>query len=391
MDFHEDEGVRSFREQTRDLLKDHLTPSMIERAHETGTMHDWELHRQLASTGIIAEGIASEARSGRDPLEMFAFFDELGLADAPFYGLANTVLVAGVIQQVGSDHLRQEVLPKLYRGDAIVALGYTEPDSGSDVAAASTRARVTPDGAGNWIVNGQKMFTTFAHEASYVLLLTRTDPDVPKHRGLTMFLVPMDLPGIEVQPVFTLGGERTNITFYTDVIVPDQWRVGGVDGGWEVMKVALSYERGVLGNTNQAVGLLEKLVRWASEQQSDDGRPLLADPVVRAKLARIAIDNEVTALLGTRAALIASRGGYPTVEGAVAKLFASEAYNRAAERCQEIAGPAGLLRRPDPDAAAGGWIERAARDAPVTTVYGGTSEIQRNLIAQRHLGLPKAP
>jgi alkylation response protein AidB-like acyl-CoA dehydrogenase len=390
MDFHDDEQVRAFRDYTREILRDHLTSEMVARAHETGTMHDWTLHRHLASTGIIAEGIASTSRTGRDPLEMFAFFDELGLADAPFYGLANTMLVAGVIEQVGSEFLRQTVLPELHKGDAIVALGYTEPDSGSDVAAASTRARPAIGNAGEWIITGQKMFTTFAHEAKYVLLLTRTNTDVPKHAGLTMFLVPLHLAGIHVEPIFTLGGERTNITFYDDVVVLDRWRVGHVDGGWDVMKVALSYERGVLGNTNQAVGLLEKTVRWAAEARAGDGRPLLQDPVVRVRLARIAIDNEVTALLATRAALIASGGGRPTIEGAVAKLFASEAYNAAAERCLEITGSQGLIQHPDQRAVAGGDVERASRDAPVTTIYGGTSEIQRNLIAQRHLGLPKS-
>jgi alkylation response protein AidB-like acyl-CoA dehydrogenase len=389
MDFAPDERLERFQSRTRELLRRAVTPEMVERAHATGTMHDWDLHRAIAETGLLAEGMASDTRSGRDPLELYVLFDELGLANAPYSGLGTTMLVAGVLDELGTEFHRHEVMPRLHAGEAIVALGYTEPDAGSDVAAASTRAELAHDGSGDWIINGQKMFTTLAHESSYVLLLTRTNAEVAKHLGLTMFLVPLDLPGIEIQPVMTMGGDRTNITFYTDVRVADRWRVGDVGGGWEVMKVALAYERGVFGNTNQAMSLLERCRAWAASAVRPDGTRVIDDPLVRVRLARIAIDNEVTSLLTLRAAFMASEGGHPTIEGAVAKLFASEAYTRAAEACQSVAGPSGLLEDAGDGAAANGWIDHAARDAPVTTIYAGTSEIQRNLIAERHLGLPK--
>ncbi|MFI6983159.1 acyl-CoA dehydrogenase family protein [Embleya sp. NPDC050154] len=384
MDFEPKESVEEFRRWIRAFVAEHLTEEMIERARRTGTFHDWEFHRALAATGVIAEGMAGPGRStGRDPLELYVFFDELGLADAPFFGLANTMLVAGIVEQIGSAFHLAEVLPRFHRGEAIAALGYSEPGSGSDVAAAATRAeRILghPEDEPVWLVNGQKMFTTLVHEAGYVILLTRTDPDVAKHRGLTMFLVPMDLPGISFQPVETMGGDRTNITYFTDVRVPDRWRLGEVDGGWGVMKVALAYERGVFGNMNQGVSLLRRFTRWAAETGAMD------DTSVRKRLARIAIDNEITALLALRPALIASAGGLPTTEGSIAKLYASESYNRAAEACLDMAGPEGLLGEPG-DA----WfVDHAARDAPVTTIYGGTSEIQRNNIAEHRLGLPRA-
>jgi alkylation response protein AidB-like acyl-CoA dehydrogenase len=389
MDFARDDAVEAFRHRTRELLAEQVTPEVLDRVHGTGTQHDWGLHRAIAATGLIADGIGSASRSGRDPLELFTFFDELGLANAPFHGLANTMLVAGVIEEVGTDFHRCEILPRLHSGEAIVAFGYSEPDHGSDVASASTRARPAEDGSGDWVIDGQKMFTSFAHEAAYVLLLTRTNPDVAKHRGLTMFLVPLDRPGIEIQPVMTLGGDRTNITFYSGVRVSDEWRLGDVDGGWQIMTVALAYERGVLGNTNQAVRLLERCRSWAATTARADGTRPLDDPTVRARLARIAIDNEIARLLSLRAASIASSGGVPAIEGTLAKLFASEAYARAAEACQCIVGPDALLDPDEPEAPADGWIDRAVRDAPVTSIYGGTSEIQRGIIAERHLGLPR--
>src|SRR3954449_2100720 len=301
MDFETDKRAEEFRDETRAFLRDHLTPEMIAKAHATGTMHDWDLFRALAATGVIADGIASATRSGRDPIELYVLFEELGLADAPFYGLASTMLVAGILEEVGNEFHRSEVLPRLHAGEAICVLGYSEPDAGSDVAAAVTRARRADDGSGDWIINGQKMFTTLAHEAGYVILLTRTNTEVPKHRGLTMFLLDVDTEGVEVQPVWTLGGDRTNITFYTDVRLEDHWRIGEVDGGWDVMKVALAYERGVLGNTNQAVSLLRSTVAWASDATGDDGSRVIDDPTVRVRLARIAVDNEVGELLALRA------------------------------------------------------------------------------------------
>ena len=142
-----------------------------------------------------------------------------------------------------------------------MSLGYSEPDSGSDVASIKTRAIRDGD---EWVINGQKMFTTLAHEANYVFLLARTNPDVPKHKGLTMFLVPLDSPGIEIQPVHTVGGERTNATFYNDVRVSDHFRIGEVDGGWDVMTVALTFERGGFG-LSEADRVWEQAVAWAKD------------------------------------------------------------------------------------------------------------------------------
>jgi hypothetical protein len=258
-------------------------------------------------------------------------------------------------------------------------LGYSEPDAGSDVAAVQTRAVRDGD---EWVINGQKMFTTMAHEADYVFLLTRTNPDKPKHKGLTMFLVPMDAPGIEVTPVHTLGGERTNITFYTDVRVPDSCRVGDVDDGWSVMHAALVYERNGT-NWGEPDRLVRKVAAWAAETGALD------DPLVAERLAEHATAMEVGRLLVYRAATLAAAGAMTAVEGSMAQLFLPEAFTRAASELLDVLGARGVLPHGEDGAPVAGWVEHAYRHSTVTTIYGGSSEIQRGIIAERGLGLPR--
>jgi alkylation response protein AidB-like acyl-CoA dehydrogenase len=257
-------------------------------------------------------------------------------------------------------------------------MGYSEPEAGSDVAA--TRTTAVRDGD-DWIVNGEKIFTSMAHEAHYVFLLTRTNPDVPKHRGLTMFLVPMDSPGVSVEPLWTLGAPgRTNRTFYRDVRVPDSARIGEVDGGWAVMNVALTFER---GGGFTAVRALEHAVEWASAQ----GR--LDDPDVVARLARVHAANEVSALLSLRSTWLHASGALPGVEGSMAKLYSASAFQTSTADLLDLLGADALLHESEADAPVGGVLEYQWRKSPVVTIYGGTNEILRTIIAERHLGLPR--
>ena len=382
MEFTTSETVAAFAAEVRQFLAEHLTTEAREQMHRTGTVHDWALHRAIAARGWVAAAIPG-ASAARDPFEMAVLFRELELADAPYHGLATTMIVAGVLDQAGSEALKAKVLPEILAGDAIASLGYSEPDHGSDVAAASTRA-VPNDGGSSWTINGQKMWTTLAHVAQHVLLLTRTDPDVPKHRGLSMFLVPLDTAGISVQAVPTMASERTNVTFYDDVVVSDDCRVGDINGGWRVMAIALGLERGVMGGTAMGEVLWHQARAWAESAGMIDRGP------VREALARTRIDNEISWLLTQRTAWIANTGGSPSIEGSMAKLFSSQAYQRAARRFQDLAGAGGLLAMGTPGAVADGAIERSARHAAVTTIQGGTTEIQRNNIAERHLGLPSS-
>ena len=385
MDFSLSPRAAEFRTEVMAFLDSHLTGEVIDTMHRTGTFNDKHFNAALADAGLLAGAVPGYG--DRDPIELYVLFNELEKAGAPYDGLAVTMLVAGVINAVGTDFHREQVLDRLLTGRFNCCLGYSEPDHGSDVAAITTRAVQDGD---EWVINGQKMWTTMAHEADWVILLTRTEPDVPKHKGLTMFLVPMDTPGIEVQPVPTMASERTNATFYDEVRIGDEWRLGDVNGGWSVMGVALAFERGVMGGTNPAVPLLRHVRGWATDAPSPDGGHMIDDPLLRERIARTAIANQVSQLLTLRAAWIAATGGLPGLEGSMAKLYATDRYRQAVGWFQQMAGADGLLGFGTDGAAADGWIDYDARHSPVTTIYGGTTEINRNNVAERHLGLPRA-
>ena len=386
MDFTASEDAIRFRAEVRQVIAEAFTHDVRQRAHDTGTMHNWDLHHAMADRGFIRQLLPeSLGGGGRGPEEMAALFHELERAGAPYDGLSIVVMVASVIAHVGNEMQQREVLPRLLDGRAMAALGYSEPDAGSDVAAARTRAERDGDG---WRINGQKIFTSLAEESEWVFLLTRTTVEGPKHRGLTFFLVPTSSPGFELQRIHTLSGKRTNMTFYDDVYVGDEWRIGEVDGGWQVMLVALSYERGVAGGVRDGERLLASAEDYVRGATSGAGTPMLDDPIVREELVRLAVDNEVTDLLAGRAAWVAASGRLPGAEGAATKLFSTEAFTRATSRILDLVGPPGLVRSEAVDDVSA-FFEYCYRFAPVTTIYGGTSEIQRNLVAQRGLGLPR--
>jgi alkylation response protein AidB-like acyl-CoA dehydrogenase len=378
MEFGLPPDVEDYRRDVKEIVRRYATPEVIDRQHRTGTFDSPELNKALAERGLIERAVPGLGRG--DPIELWVLFNELEKAGAPYDGISVAVMVAGVVNHVGSEWQKATILPSILAGEALVCMGYSEPDAGSDVASVTTRAE--RDGE-QWVINGAKMWTTMAHVARWLILLTRTDPTLPKHRGLTMFVLPMDTPGITVEPVYTMGTERTNATFYDNVRVGDEWVLGGVNGGWRVMGVALAFERGVMGGTNPAVPLLRHFRRWARASGA------IVDPIARERMARVAIDNQVAALLTQRSAWEAARGGLPGLEGSMTKVFASEAYRKASGWFQAAAAPDGLLQFHQPGAAAGGFIDYDARHSPVSTIYGGTSEINRNNIAERHLGLPK--
>jgi len=385
LDFALAPEVEEFRAEVRAFIAEHLDDEIVDDAHVTGTRHHWGFHRAMCERGYLAAGWPTEVGGlGRTPVETAALMQEMYYAGAPVDGAANCSMVGATLVLCGTDAQRTEIVPRILAGELLCCLGYSEPDAGSDVAAASTRAVRDGD---EWVVNGQKMFTTLAHEADLVFLLCRTNSDVPKHRGLTMFLVPMSSPGIEIQGVETLGGERTNITFYQDVRVPDSCRVGAVDDGWSVMHAALVYERGT-SNWGEPAALVDRFAAWAIGA-TRDGRVSMDDPVVRSLLARHHVTMHVGRLLMFRVAELAAAGGLPLVEGSMAKLWSSEAFVAAADDLSDLLGPFGSLREGEAGAPLAGLVEHAYRHAQVTTIYGGSSEVQRGIIAEHGLGLPR--
>ena len=379
MDFSLSPENLAYRDAIRRIIAETVTPEVVDRMHATGTFNAPELNRALGQAGFIERAVPGMGQG--DPIELWILFHELEKSGAPYDGLAVAVMIAGVVHAVGTDEQKARIIPTITSGESLVGMGYSEADFGSDVASIKTRAVRDGD---EWVINGAKMWTTMAHEADWIILLTRTDPDLPKHKGLTMFILPRDTPGVSVDPVHTMGTERTNATYYDDVRLGPEAVLGEVNGGWRTMTVALAFERGVMGGSNAAVPLLRHFYDWAKPEG------VLDRPLARERMARAVIDETVAQLLTQRSAWIAASGGLPGLEGSMTKVFATEAYQRISGWFSQLAGPAGLLQFHEPGAAGDGFVEYDARHVPVVTIYGGTSEINRNNIAERHLGLPKA-
>ncbi|HVV30330.1 MAG TPA: acyl-CoA dehydrogenase family protein [Mycobacteriales bacterium] len=377
MDFRWGAAAEALRQEARAFVAAELTDAIRARIDATGVHHDAGFCRKLAQRRWIAPSWpVAEGGLGLPPLEALALAEELQYAGAPLHGVGTSRICVGVVKELGGELLAQRIVPGFLAGEIVIAQGWTEPECGSDVAAARTRA--VRDG-NEWVINGAKMFTTNASVADYVLLLTRTDAAAPKHRGLTMFLVPLDRDGIEVRPVHTVSGERTNLTFYEDVRVGDEWRVGAVNEGWNAMTVGLTTERaGAFGG--ELAGLRDLFGPWAASA----GR---ANAQVRA--GRLAAVTEISLLLARRSAWAAQNGAQPGVEGSMAKLYDSEALTEQTAALTDLLGPDGLRRAGDGSAPLSGQAEHFLRRALGATIYAGTSEIQRSIIAERGLGLPR--
>ena len=286
----------------------------------------------------------------------------------------------------GSQKLKDEFLPKILRNEVEFAVGYSEPNAGSD--AASMQLKATRDGDG-WRLNGQKTWTTSAHFADWYWVGARTDPDAPKHNGITLFLVPMNHPNITIKAIWTMGDERTNEVYLDEVFVPDDYVVGELNRGFQYISEALDLERFTLftySPTAQRLELLTEYVRGATR----DGQPMKDDPVVRAKVANLHTEAEVARVLGLKFVAASTAGGAPpTSEASEYKLFTTEFSRRLANASMDLAGPGGQLRVHDEEAPMAGRSESTYRYTVIDTIGGGSSEVQKNILARRKLGLPK--
>ncbi|MES2986376.1 MAG: acyl-CoA dehydrogenase [Pseudomonadota bacterium] len=358
-----------------------LTPELRAKAHHSFDGHDLGVHRKLAERNLLFP--AWPKRLGGREAGPYAreaalrVWDENGWT-TNFQGTTN--IIGHMIDRFGTDELKADALSRIVAGTAVCSLGFSEPDSGSDVFAAVTRA--TPDGNG-WRVDGQKMFTSGADQADFVLLLARTDPNGSKHEGLTVFLVPMDAPGVTVHPVHTFQDERTNVTFYDGVRIPDSHRLGEVGGGARVMAASLEIEHGMTFSREHRA-LLEAAETLCRETMRD-GRPMIEDPLVLVRLARAAANVGASEMLHYRTLWSMAEKRPDPSFGPASKMFSSEAYRADAAALIDMTAPESLtLRSP-----AAARINESYRHSQVTTVYGGTSEIHRSVIAEKKLGLPR--
>jgi len=372
---------KAFLDQTRAFVGEHVTDEVRQRDREFGENFDEQVHLALGEAGYLASDWKLESEGGFTPVRRRIFGLEIGRAHTPWYHWGTTSVVARLVKQFGSAELANLVLPGVLSGDIRLCLGYTEPEGGSDVATCKTRAVRDGD---TWIINGSKMFTSNAQNAKYVFLLTNTDAAGPKHKNLTMFLVPLDSPGVEIQGIRTVDGDRTNIVYYSDVRVDDLYRIGEVNGGWTVMRSALDSEHGI--GDSQDHGLqhisamsahgsllaeaVDKVASIAAEADST-GRRLLDDESIKYRLGRSVARME--AALST-----------PGMFGRVA---IAQTMRDISADLMDMLGAASALPTDTPGSADDGAVEYLFRHALPTGIYGGSLEVFRNMIAQHVLKL----
>jgi 3-oxocholest-4-en-26-oyl-CoA dehydrogenase alpha subunit len=295
-------------------------------------------------------------------------------------------IIGKTILRHGSERMQKEFLPKILTNEIDFAVGYSEPDAGSD--AASMKLKATRDGDG-WRLNGQKTWTTSAHFAEWYWVGARTDPEAPKHHGITLFLVPLDDPGITINAIWTMGDERTNDVFFDNVFVHDDYVVGELNHGFQYISEALDLERFTMFTYSPIKQRLDVLCDYVAAEEVD-GEPLREDPVIRTQIARLATEAEVARVLGLRFVAKAQKGGAPpTSEASEYKLFATELSKRLANASMDLGGPGSQLRVKTEEAPMKGRSESTYRYTVIDTVGGGGSEIQKNIISRRKLGLPK--
>ena len=368
-----------------------MTPAMIEeqKDHNLREGGGPEFRKQFAKMGTDGWiGLSwPKALGGRElsHMEQYIFTDEV-VRSGFAYPFLTTEAVAPVIAANANDEIREEVVGGIKNGKVVVAIGYSEPNAGTDLASLTTRAERDGD---DWIINGQKMWTSLANFADYVWLAARTDPDPDKkHKGLTMFLVPTDIAGFSHTPVHTLA-VRTNATYYSDIRLPDKYRVGEVNGGWKLITGQLNIERLSLVTHGQVDELYLQVCQWAAQTSAPGGGMLIEQPWVQQNLARVKTGLEVVKLICWKQAWSMDQGALDMANASVAKVYGSEFFVELYRQLLEVMGQAGSIDAESPGAVLRGKIEFRWRVGSVLTFGGGTNEVQRDIIAMAGLWMPR--
>ncbi|QXV58544.1 acyl-CoA dehydrogenase family protein [Amycolatopsis sp. TNS106] len=344
-----------------------------------------EIVRDLGSAGRLAIGWPREyGGQDRSMLDQLVFTDEAAAAGVPVPFLTvNTV--GPTIMRYGTEEQKAFYLPKIAAGELHFAIGYSEPGAGTDLA--SLRTRAIRDGD-DYVINGQKMWTSLIEYADYVWLAARTDPDARKHKGLSMLIVPTSAPGFSWTKVHTVAGPGTSATYYDDVRVPVTSRVAGENEGWPLITNQLNHERVALTSAAPIQTSLREVRSWAQATKLPDGSRVLDQPWVRLHLARIHTHAEYLKLRNWRIAWAAASGDLGPAEASATKVFGTEFATEAYRLMMEILGAGAVVREGSPGAQLRGRIERLHRSSLILTFGGGTNEIQRDMIAATALGLP---
>ncbi|MEM6109056.1 acyl-CoA dehydrogenase family protein [Mycobacterium sp. 050272] len=374
---------KAFREELRGFLKSHVTEDVLRRDRETGDNFDEGVHLALGAAGYLACEWKPESEGGFSRVRRRIYELEKRRAHVPWVTWGTTAMVARSVAKFGSAELQDEVMPRVFSGEVRLCLGYTEPEGGSDIATCKTRAVRDGD---NWVINGSKMFTTGAHNCQYVFLITNTAPDAPKHKSLTMFLVPLDSPGIEIQGIRTVDGDRTNIVYYSDVRVEDKYRLGEVNAGWTVLREPLNTEHGAVAAAPDGLQDTSIMMHQAGSMA------LAVDNAVKAVTrpdpnGRTLVDDQSVAYrLGRSVARLEAALSSPNIYGRVA---IAQTMRDISPDLMDIHGAASTLPFGADGTADDGSAEYVYRFAPLVGIYGGTLEVFRNMIGQYTLGLGK--
>jgi 3-oxocholest-4-en-26-oyl-CoA dehydrogenase alpha subunit len=379
----------TLRDELRAYFSTLVTPEVAtEMAQgEMGGPKCLEAVRRMGKDGWLGVGWPKEyGGRGFGPMEQFIFYDEAQRAGAPVPFLTiNTVGPA--LMQFGSDEVKNDVLPRILNGECFFSIGYSEPQAGTDLASLTTRAVRDGD---EWVINGQKIFTSLTDHADYIWLACRTDPDAPKHKGISIILVPTTSDGFSYTPIRTIGDATTYATYYQDVRVPVSHTVGEINGGWTVITTQLNYERISLASP----AILERnyldVRRWAQESKLPDGRRVIDQEWVQVHLAKVHARLEALRLLNWKNIWQDSIGKVSIADSSAVKVYGTTQYCECYALLLEVLGAAGLLKRTSPGSVIAGRVERAYRGTLILTFGGGTNEIQRDLIAIFGLGMPRS-
>jgi alkylation response protein AidB-like acyl-CoA dehydrogenase len=396
MHFHDTPQITALREELRAWLRDNLPAGWGTTVHEPQGEHerarfrlDWE--RLLYKGGWSGVAWPREyGGRGLSQVEYGVFLEEMARADAPEgLNIIGRNLAGPVIMAHGTAKQKERFIPAILKADEVWCQGFSEPDSGSDLA--SVRTRITRDGD-HFVINGQKIWTSFAQFSQWCFLLGRTDPDVPKHKGLSFVLIDMRTPGITIRPLVQITGETEfNEVFFDNVRVPVENLIGELNQGWYIAMSTLRFERGPEEALPRQVRFKRDLdhIIDVARRTTRDGRPLSKDPVMRQRIAASHIELELVRLNGLRAQARVARGHDLGAAASTTKLYWSHMAQRMAETAMELAGEGGALLPGDPSAAGEGLFALRFLQSRAMTIYSGTSEIQRNIIAEQVLGLPK--
>jgi len=377
----------ALREELRtyfaDLIDDEFRAEL--RGSEGGGPQYRRILKQLANDGWLGIGWPKEyGGQGRSAIEQYIFAEEVQRVGFPLPFLTLGT-VGPTIMHYGTEAQKQRFLPPILQGDMHFAIGYSEPGAGTDLASLKTRAVRDGD---EWVINGSKVFTSLADYADYIWLAVRTDPDAPKHRGISMIMVPTDAPGYKCTPIHTMSGVRTNATYFEDVRVPVDNLIGEENQGWSLIVGQLNFERVSLVNASGFESLYTELLGWSRETKLPDGRRVIDQPWVQQSLARCHAQIEVLKLMNWKQAWASTKGMLHPAESSAAKVYGTEMACRIYEWMMEVIGQNSIVADGSPEAVLRGRLERMYRAALILTFGGGTNEVQRDIIAMAGLGMP---